>query len=226
MEVLYAIISIGLIIILIMSLIFLFRSKSDAKKKRDKNETTIKKLIHGLFFRDKSQENHTKRNSEYQLIYNHIDSVNDTIKEPLLEVTVTDVRYKNIRTTCYIHDDEFIYKNGVSVGRGNCHYTMSSMLMDRNGSFVIKYTDENPVRYSDENFIILGAVKSTNGLRKTYGGKPVKCVNFVDGKATCYVGSIRFDFAFPGADCEKETADIDDEMSGFYSTDTIAIPLD
>lgn len=49
MEVLYAIISIGLIIILIMSLVLLFRSKSNAKKKRDKNETTVRKLIHGLF---------------------------------------------------------------------------------------------------------------------------------------------------------------------------------
>ncbi len=210
MEVLYAILMLSLVILGILFLLLLFRNNRDPKGKTD-----FKKVFHGLFPKPVPKPVPVNAKNEYQLVYNCPDSVNETMREPALKVKVTHVRDQSVCNICYIHDDEFLSREGVTIGRENCDYNMRSKLIDRKGSFLLK-------RVGDD-FMIISARDSVNGVKKAYGGERVKCVDFVNGKATCYVGPIRFEFTVPTYDYEEEsTADAGNgNKSRFYSEETI-----
>ena len=222
MEVLYAILMLGIVILAIMLLILLFRGKRPAEKNSRKLDTIITQIFGDSTSKSKTHKKISGNRSEYQLVYNAQDSINETMQDPALEVEITHVRDSSVHTTCDIQDDEQLSRKGVIIGRENkyCHYKMGSRFIDKKGTFMLK-------RIGD-NYVILGVMnknESANGIRKVYRGERVDRIDFVDGKATCFVGPIRFDFRVPGADYDEAFVrdNYEDEAeSRFFCSDTIA----
>ena len=173
MEVLYAIISILFLVSVIFLMVMLFTKK---KSTPDPDPDPI--LI-------PSYPSKEDVNAEYKLVYNGSSNIGKTIKIGTVDVKITDERNPRVLVETTI--DPSAKKGGVSIGRGkDCDYIMSSLMIDEEGSFLVKKIGDN--------YVLLANLNSENGVREHFGGERKNSIYFKNGTCTCYVGTIRFDF--------------------------------
>lgn len=210
MEALYAIISILFFTAVIVVLVLLFRIKGT-----DSEQTTNKDLgtkVNQVFRGKKNSQPSKKHSSEFYLEHSAPETINETIRDTALDVLITYVRNPQVREVCSIQDDEVLSRDGVVIGRENCDYNMKSLLIDRDGTFLIKRIDDD--------YTIIANRDSINGIRSEFRGEKKKRIKFKNGKATCYVGSIRFDFSVPGTEADAP-AQSRSRKAMFYTDETI-----
>ena len=142
MEVLYAIISILFISSVIVLLVLLFRNKTPGSI----TETDRKKLgtkVSQVFGGKNTVVPSNKHSSEYHLEHGSPETLNETIRDTALDVIITNERDPEVRETCSIQDDDALSRDGIIIGREDCDYNMKSLLIDRDGTFLIKRIGNN-----------------------------------------------------------------------------------
>lgn len=215
MEVLYAIISILFIIAVIILMILLFRKKPQPDPTPKPNPVTPSSgfgtKVQELFRGSGSSHHSAKGKSEYQLIYGSPESMNETMRDTALDVFITNVRDSQVKVKSSIQDDDKLNYEGVVIGREGCDYNMRSLLMDRDGTFLIKRKGDSYVLVANRN--------SINGIRTEFRGEKKKRIEFENGHAVCYVGPICFSFSVPG--CEAVSEPASSRRASFYSDETI-----
>lgn len=208
MEVLYAIMSILFLIAVIILMILLFRRKSSPIPNSTHNSGT---KIHEFFGRKHVSDDNATSPAEYQLHYGARESLNETMRDTALDVVITHARDNQIKTRSIIQDDDKLIHGGVVVGREGCDYNMASLLLDRDGTFLI--------RRIGNNYSLVANRNSINGIRTEFGGEKKKKIDFQNGCAVCYVGPICFKFSVPGCEDAQES-DVFRKAS-FYSDETL-----
>ena len=197
MEVLYAILAILFLIAVIILMVMMFKGKPAVHFPRPKPP-------HGF---DGDYEVKTNVNKDYELAFNGSSNMGMTIKVGTVEVKITDERNPNVLVKTTI--DPSINKGGVSIGRGKgCDYVMSSLMIDEQGSFLVKKIGDN--------YVILANLDSENGVREHFGGERKKSIYFKNGTCTCYVGTIRFDFTDICSKATTANTSFEGKKANFY----------
>lgn len=198
MEVLYAILAILFLTAVIILMVMMFKGKSiihfpSPKPSRGNRD---------------DYEEKTDVNKEYKLVYNGSSNMGKTIKVGTVEVKITDERNPKVLVKTTI--DPSINKGGVSIGRGKgCDYVMSSLMIDEEGSFLVKKIGDN--------YVLLANLNSENGVREHFGGERKNSIYFKDGICTCYVGTIRFDFTDFCSKAATAKTSSENKKANFYS---------
>ncbi len=213
MQALYAITSILFFTAVIVVLVLLFRIKgTESSLEQTPSDKSLSTKVKLIFNGDKADKPSKKHSSEFRLEYGAPETINETIRDTAIDVIITNVRDRQVREVCSIQDDEALSRDGVVIGRENCDYNMKSLLIDRDGTFLIKRIDND--------YTIIANCDSFNGIRSEFRGEKKKRIKFKNGKATCYVGSIRFDFSVPDIEADV-SANRDSRKVRFYSDETI-----
>lgn len=197
MEVLYAILAILFLTAVIILMVMMFKGKPFIHFPSPKPPRSN---------RDDYEEK-TDVNKEYELVYNGSSSMG-TIKVGTVGVKITDERNPNVCVETTI--DPSINKGGVSIGRGKgCDYVMSSLMIDEEGSFLVKKIGDN--------YVLLANLNSENGMREHFGGERKNSIYFKNGTCICYVGTIRFDFTDICSKASTAKTSSEGKKANFYS---------
>lgn len=207
MELLYAIITILFLGCVLTLMFILFKNKERPKK------PSIINSFSGFLGKNDAKSSAL---SEYKLEKNtNGDGLNLTICDIAMYVTITHAREPEIKTESVIYEDKKFDEEGVIIGRSNTDYILNNLLIDIDGTFMI--------RKNGPDYIVVANRNSVNGIRKQYKGKKERSIPFIDGSATVYVGPIRFDFNTdkPGTNHQCDNV----KKSNFYSNDSINVKI-